>query len=456
VALTEMGGLIARGADNIGYYAWLRSPLIDGDFSFENDYAPLFTHCPAVKAAIPVTAAGHRENHWPVGPAVVWAPAVIAVHLVLLALGPHSPWPADGYSPPYQLAVGATSLGLALLTLLLAFRIARRIADPRAAAAAAALITLGTPVVVYGAVDVSMSHGPASAALALLAFFWLGTFGSLSAWRWLGIGCLLGVTALMRWQLATFAVLPTLEAIWLAVQAPGWRIRIAIATRILMAALTAVVTFTPQLVAKQIVYGHPIGGLHETAHNWLRPSLWQVLFATDRSLFYWTPITLLAVAGLVYLMLRVRSAAMAIMIAGITVQIYTISALLGRNVFLGSSFGFRLLTETSVLMAPGMAVLIDRLGRRMGRQLVTLGAVLVAWNLLLLGVYRQGMAGAEGGDPAAMLAMVGLYLHQRPLQGLGLCALGGWITYVLVAAFPPEESAVTNLGSKPVQERLAA
>jgi hypothetical protein len=451
-----MGGLIARGADNIGYYAWLRSPLIDGDFNFENDYAPLFTHYPAAKAAIPVTAAGHRENHWPVGPALVWAPAVIAVHLMLLALGPHSPWPADGYSPPYQLAVGATSLALALLTLFLAFRIARRIADPRAAAAAAALITLGTPVVVYGAVDVSMSHGPASAALALFALFWLRTFGSLSAWRWLGIGCLLGLTTLMRLQLATFAVLPTLEAIWLTIRVASWRARSGIVIRMLTAGLAAVVAFAPQLVAKQIVYGHPLGGLHETAHNWFSPSLWQVLFSTDRSLFYWTPITLLAMAGLVYLVLRVRSAAMAIMIVGIAVQIYTISALMGRNVFLGSSFGFRLLTETCVLMVPGMAVLIARLGPRMGRQLVTLGAVLVAWNLLLLGVYRDGVAGAEGGDPAAVLAMIGLYLHQRPLQGLGLCVLGGWITYVLVAAFPPEESAMTNLGSKPVQEHLAA
>jgi len=61
--LAEMGGLIVRGADNIGYYAWLRSPLIDGDFDFGNDYAPLFAHYPATKGAIPVTATGRRENH---------------------------------------------------------------------------------------------------------------------------------------------------------------------------------------------------------------------------------------------------------------------------------------------------------------------------------------------------------------------------------------------------------
>jgi hypothetical protein len=461
-----MGGLIVRGADNIGYYAWLRSPLIDGDFDFENDYAPLFTHYPACKAAINLTATGRRENHWPVGPALVWAPAVITVHLVLVLLGPHSPWAADGYSPPYQLAVGGTTLALALLTLYLTFRIARRVSGPRAAAAAAALITLGTPVVVYGTVDVSMAHGPASAALALFAFFWLRTFGSVGVRRWFGIGCLLGATALMRWQLATFAVLPILEAMWLTIRTHSWRARIGVAIRILMAGLAAIVTFTPQLVAKQIVYGHPLGGLHETAHNWLNPSLCQVLWSTDRSLFYWTPITLLAVTGLVYLTLRrfagalktqpqPQGAAVAIMIGGIAFQIYTVSALLGRNVFLGSSFGFRLLTETCVLMVPGIAVLFERLNDRTSRRLAAGGALLVACNLLLLGVCRHGGGGPEGGDPATVLALVGLYLFHRPLEAIGLCALAGWITYVLIAAFRPEDD-VASPRREPIQERLAA
>src|SRR5262249_17506451 len=152
---------------------------------------------------------------------------------------------------------------------------------------------------------------------------------------------------------------------------------------------------------------------------------------------------LVAAAGLVYLMLRARSPAMAILAAGIAVQIYTISALLGRNVFLGASFGFRLLTETCVLMVPGIAILLDRLGPRMCRRVVTVGAILVAWNLRLLGVYRHGVGGAEGGGPTTVLAMVGLYLDHRPLEAIELCVLGTWIAYVLVAVFRAQESDVT-------------
>ena len=120
----------------------------------------------------------------------MWAPTVVTVHLLLRGLGPHSPWPADGFSAPYQLAVGFTTLALAVLTLVLTYRIARRFAGP--AAAAAALLTLGTPLIGYGAVEVSMAHGPAGAALAGFVFVWLRTFGSPRPGRWAALGGWLG------------------------------------------------------------------------------------------------------------------------------------------------------------------------------------------------------------------------------------------------------------------------
>ena len=164
--------------DCIGYYAWLRSPLIDGDFMFDDEFAPTLARIPEAKWAICMTPTGHWENRLPVGPALAWAPAVVTVHLLLCGLGRYAPWPADGYSPPYQIAVGGTTLALALLTLVLLYRMRHRFSGPTAAAAAAALLTLATPVLAYGAVDVAMSHGPATAFLTLFVFIWLRNFGS--------------------------------------------------------------------------------------------------------------------------------------------------------------------------------------------------------------------------------------------------------------------------------------
>jgi hypothetical protein len=449
-------GPFAKGADWVGYYAWLRAPLVEGSFHFDSSFASMFSRVPGWERAFPLTATGHRSNHWPVGPAIVWAPAVVTVHLLLNSLGKHSPWPADGFSPPYQLAVGGTTLALGLLTLVLAYRIGRRFGNPTAAAAAASLVTLGTPVVAYAAVEVSMAHGPATAALALFAFVWLRTFGSTRPGRWAGLGCLLGLVCLMRWQLSTFAVLPALEATWLATRANGWSARLGMVVRLAGAGLMSAIVFTPQLVAKQIVYGHPLGGLHKAAQNWLNPALWAVLGSTDRGLFYWTPITLPALAGLGYVAFRARRPAALILAAAIAVQIYTVSALLGGGVFLGWSFGFRLLTETCVLLTPGLAVLFDRTNPRGARWLAVSGGLAVGWNLLLLGVYRHCVGGAQGGDPAAVIAMVGRYVEKRPLEGVGMLAAAGWLTYTLVAAIGSPRGHSASLVPDQMSPRVAA
>jgi hypothetical protein len=445
VTPANMWGPFVKGADCVGYYAWLRSPLISGGFHFDDEFAPTIARGPDSAAAFALTATGHLPNPWSVGPALAWAPAVITVHRALRGLGSSSPWPADGYSPPYQLAVGATTLALALLTLILAYRIGCRFAGPTAAAAAAALVTLGTSVVAYGAVEVSMAHGPATTALALFVFVWLRTFGSTHARRWVGLGCLLGLACLMRWQLLTFAVLPTLEAIWLATRADGWSARAGIAVRLAVAGLMCLVVFTPQLVAKQIVYGNPLGGLQAAAHNWLTPSFWAVLGSTDRSLFYWTPITLPGLVGLLYLAFRTRRPEVMILATAVAVQVYSMSALLGGDVFLGWSFGFRFLTETCVLMAPPIAVLLDRGDPQTVRRLAWGGGVLVGWNLLLLGVYRHCVGGAGGGDPAALLAMVGRYFVLRPLEASGMLAAASVLTFTLVAAFRDDLSQAADL-----------
>lgn len=448
-------GACVRGADGRGYYAWLRSPLLDGDVDFENEYAALFAEAPGSEVAFPPTATGLRSNHWPIGPALAWAPAVVTVHGILSSLGRYAPWPADGYSAPYQLAVGGTTLALALLTLVLAYRIGRRFAGPTAAAAAASLITLGTPVVAYGTVEVSMAHGPAAATLTLFVFVWLRTFGSTRLRRWVVLGCLLGLAALMRPQLATFALLPALEALWLTLRAERWSLRLGIAVRLASAGLASAVVFIPQLVAKQVLYGHPLGGMYETGHNWLNPSLWTALGSNDRSLFYWTPIALPAFLGLVYGACRTRGPALVFLAAAAVAQVWTMAALLGGVVCLGSSFGFRFLTETCVLFTPGLALLLDWVSERTARRLLVGGGVLVGWNLFLLGVYRHSLGVIQGGDVAAVLTAALRFIEKRPLEAIGMLAAATWLTKTLIAAFHTDREPVAGAAPDQVRPRLA-
>jgi len=92
--------------DGVGYYAYLRSVLIDHDLRFENDYLAgnqsfVLSRVDAQGRLLPneYTRTGYVQNHFSVGPAILWAPVLMVVHVaVLLAnfAGVHVP--ADGHS----------------------------------------------------------------------------------------------------------------------------------------------------------------------------------------------------------------------------------------------------------------------------------------------------------------------------------------------------------------------
>src|ERR1039458_1404319 len=95
--------------DGVGYFAYLRSALIDHGLRFENDWLagnPSFvmSRVDAQGRLLPemYTSTGYLENHFTVGPAILWAPVLVPVHLAVLKVdryGAHIP--ADGYSRPY-------------------------------------------------------------------------------------------------------------------------------------------------------------------------------------------------------------------------------------------------------------------------------------------------------------------------------------------------------------------
>ena len=72
------------------------------------------------------TRTGRLENHFSVGPAILWSPFLLLAHGgVLLARALGSTVAADGYSAPYRLGMALGTAFYAFLGLWLAFRLAR-------------------------------------------------------------------------------------------------------------------------------------------------------------------------------------------------------------------------------------------------------------------------------------------------------------------------------------------
>ena len=218
--------------DGVGYYAYLRSALIDHDLNFENDYLAanesfVMSRKGENGRLLPseFTKTGYVENHFSVGPAMLWAPVMIAVHGgVLLANRVGARIPADGYSRPYLLAMAVTTACYGFLALLLAHSLARKYFHAQWAFLGTLGIWLASSLPVYMYFNPSWSHAHSAFAVALFLWYWDRTRLERTQGQWIVLGLLAGLMGNVYYPNAILLIFPGLEWILLLRRNPGsWR-----------------------------------------------------------------------------------------------------------------------------------------------------------------------------------------------------------------------------------------
>lgn len=179
-------------SDGKCYYAWVRSALLDGDFQFRDDYEILYPPDPVPEEHDQLTPRGNAVNKYPLGLPLLELPGFLLGHLVALAA---PPFPADGVSLPYQLAVAETLLALAIagIVLLRKTMIAWGVGEGLATALVVPMV-LGTNFIHYLAKEPAMPHA-AGLALTCVVMY---VAGRPSRHRDLWLGLLLGLLVLVR------------------------------------------------------------------------------------------------------------------------------------------------------------------------------------------------------------------------------------------------------------------
>src|SRR5712671_2444826 len=209
--------------DGVGYYAYLRSALIDHDLDFENDYLAgnksfLMSRFDAQGHLLPemYTKTGHVENHFTVGPAILWAPVLVTVHVAVLLLdgfGAHIA--ADGYSRPYLVAMGLTTAFYGFLSLFLAFRMARKYFEPQWAFLATIGIWLASSLPVYMYFNPSWSHAFSAFSVSLFLWYWDRTKLQRTPVQWAALGVFAGLMGNVYYPNVILLIFPALETIHL-------------------------------------------------------------------------------------------------------------------------------------------------------------------------------------------------------------------------------------------------
>lgn len=381
--------------DGVGYYAYAHAVLIRGDLNFQNEWLhgnPSFrmgrVDAQGRLKTDQFTSTGHVVNHFAVGTSILWAPFLIVVHGVVLALD-HLGWqiPADGYSRPYLLTMALATAFYGFLALWLGFLLARESFGEPAAFVATLAIWFGSSLPVYMYFNPSWAHAPAAFSVALFLWYWHRTRSTRTLRQWILLGMLGGLMVDVYYLNVVLLVLPLADALsdwrrWLEEGNQKQR-RHGLLSQALFA-VAVVVAFLPTLLTRAIIYGGFFRTGYGETWSWTSPRLLKVLFSPDHGLFSWTPLLALAVAGLLALWKRDRRQGS--LLALVFLLFYYLVACY-QNWAGISSFGNRFFISLTAVFVIGLAGLLAAVRRRSGergfawRGSCALLALLVAWNL---------------------------------------------------------------------------
>jgi hypothetical protein len=309
-------------------------------------------------------------NRWPIGVALTVSPAFLVADAVSTLVYRHTldlRYLPDGYTIIYQALCATFAMALGLVAMLCADDLikARGISD-RATVAGILTYVLGTNFVYYITREPLMSHLPG--ATWLLVAIWctdriVRTGGSLKTYGMLG-----AFAAAMATVCRIINIVDAPIAIFLLISL--WkqgRIRellpalpyLAVALLPLLAQAAVWHALNGQAVAGNV---QTIGYRSNEGFHWLHPHWWKILFSSRHGLFFWSPLLLFSIWGLIVGLRRKRDPLIVAWVISAVLLYYLNSAWVYFS--FGNSFGAREFLELAGLFMIGTAMLYQWLGQK--------------------------------------------------------------------------------------------
>ena len=343
-------------------------------------------------------ATGRRINYATMGCAILWSPFYGIADLSVRAMrAAGRDIAVDGYSWPYVWAVAYGSAFYAFAAIVLAIIAARRTVGDRALSSGL-VVWAGTPLLFYSYVAPPFSHAGSAFAVALFVTVWLHVRRSWSLRGMIALGLAGALMAMVREQDIFFALGVVVDFGLTLVRSrdtPETKRRLG-------AALAGCAAFAggylPQLLAYDALNGSPgPSPLVARKMYWYAPHALQVLADTEHGFFFWTPLAVLAVAGLILMTavsregrppdVRRIGACLLLMIA---LQVYISGAVESWTV--AGAFGQRRFVATTIVLVIGLAALRGGIRGAMSRAALNVGiAICVWWNIALMAAFGTSM-----------------------------------------------------------------
>lgn len=381
--------------DGVGYYAYVRAALINRNLNFEQDW--LHGNASFVEGRVDArgqilasqyTSTGHVDNHFSIGPALLWSPFLVMAHCaVILANRIGFEIAVDGFSRPYRIAMAVSTAIYGFAGLLLAFDLARQYFEEWWSFLATIAVWFASSFPVYMYFNPSWSHAHSAFAVSLFVWFWHRTRAERTWAQWAGLGAMAGLMIDVYYLNAAFLLVLAPEAVVAyrnvlrSAENRARRIFWCLAEHGLFA-MMMVLTFGLTLATRWIIYGNPFESGYPAPRTWFWtfPQFFQVLFSADHGMLTWTPVLAPALAGLL-MFVRVDRLLGGGLILSFLAYFYCVASYLSWDGI--SSFGNRFFVSFTPVFVVGLAALLENLAKRwrVSREVIAGGvAVLILWN----------------------------------------------------------------------------
>jgi hypothetical protein len=416
--------------DGVGYYAFARAVLIQHNLDFTPDYNAAnasFRDARLDENGNPKpvfrTITNHLENHFTVGPAILWAPFLIAAHAaVLVARAFGSSVAADGFSTPYRFAMALGTAVYGFLGLLLAMRIAAKYVGERWAFLATVAIWWASSLPVYMYFNPSWSHAHSAFVVALFLWYWHETRELRSTTQWIVLAAIAGLMLNVYYPNAMVLVVLLVEAVpqyfaasrsserascsdEVASRTSSARVTqpsvLQLVTNHMLFAVVMIACLLPTFASRYVIYGNPFESGYVSLKDWAwrSPFFLAVLFSSEHGLLVWTPVIALACIGVVIFALREPRVGGAILAAMLAFYFFIACYPDWAGI---SSFGNRFFVSLTQIFIIGLSVLLDRASRKFASQrtaTAALGAavsLLIVWNMAFIFQWGTHLVPARG------------------------------------------------------------
>jgi hypothetical protein len=398
--------------DGVGYYAYLRAPLIQHNFRFEEDwrhanlgFVELRMGSDKRLHADQYTTTGYIDNLFTIGPAILWTPFFLLAHVAVLTadwFGAHIP--ADGFSLPYRVLVAFGTTFYGFCGLLLSYLLASKFLDPFWALLATLGIWAGSSLPVYMYFNPFWSHAHSAFVVALFLWYWDRTRPNRTLGQWVLLGLISGFLVDVYFVNGVFLLIPLVESIQGYVgdlrSRDGAAALLRLGEDLLYLAVFGIVIL-PTLITRKIIFGgmFRFGAYTALPWNWHARYWRSVLFSSDHGVLSWTPLLCFALLG-VFLPFTGGKRVKVYLALSAVAFYYVISSYPFWDGM--SSYGNRFFVSLTPVFVVGLALLLEWVGRLFRSFRLAYAAqgfvlaLFALWNLAFIFQWGTHMVPARG------------------------------------------------------------